>query len=276
MAYHGRTPCCAGTIRIVFQIPRTHRAAAGSRFTCAPGERCQQRDHYGDRRHRICAEPSNALPTALLKGGSIASVLVARVEEHHDVGVQVTSDTTADLAASFIDREQQGPFNFNPMFSLPPPGTCTAYTSAGNAQTLPGMTPTSGFLDAGTLSAATVNGSTPFISTRLGVQQEGYLGGQTSTLLLRSEAIWCSIPWGPDSRTGREGTGAFQTSERRRNRSPGPIAISLQALRETSLSRSPGVGEGQPPQSLPQEALWIGPPIRSRCLSVKPAQEPPA
>jgi hypothetical protein len=136
-----------------------------------------------------CSEPSNALPTALLKGGNIGMVLAARIAVHHDVGVINVNDTISDLLGAYFAQEKPGQFNFNPMFSLPPAGTCTSYTFAGDFANspgfLPGMTPPTGrVLDAGAITISS-GGKPPSNQTATALAPGLYLaslGGAIPTI----------------------------------------------------------------------------------------------
>jgi uncharacterized protein (TIGR03437 family) len=165
--YNGRSPCCAGIDQIVFQLPanaplgcwvpvyvRTGGTAVSNLVTMAiskDGSPCQ--------------EPANSLASALISGGRIGSYAAARIGVHHDVAVDQTLDSITDVLGGYQAQEQQGPFNFNPMFSLPPAGTCTVYSLLGDFSTndgaiLPGMTPPTGrALDAGSVTISGAKGS---------------------------------------------------------------------------------------------------------------------
>ncbi|MBZ5607472.1 MAG: hypothetical protein LAP38_04380 [Acidobacteriia bacterium] len=166
IAYNGRSSCCSGLDQIVLEVPAdaplgcwvpvyvrtkgTHVSNFVSIALTADG--------------KPCSEPSNTLPSALIKGGSIGMIMAARIAVHHDVGVANVNDTISDLLGAYFAQEKPGPFNFNPMFSLPPAGTCTSYTFAGDFPNspgfLPGMTPPTGrVLDGGSITIS--SGGTP-------------------------------------------------------------------------------------------------------------------
>ena len=79
-----------------------------------------------------CQEPNNVLSSALINGGNIGSYAAARINVRHDAGVRTPRDATSDVFGAYEAQEVAGPANFNPMFSLPPAGSCTAYTVAGD------------------------------------------------------------------------------------------------------------------------------------------------
>ena len=164
LLYNGRSPCCAGIDQIVFQVPanaplgcwvpvyvRSGGAAVSNFVTMAISAD-----------GAACTEPANAIATPLINGSKTALYLAAKLAVHHDIGVRTVRDATTELFSGYQAEEKQGPFNFNPMFSLPPAGACTLYTPTGDisrddASIIAGMTPPKGRgLDAG---AVTLTGS---------------------------------------------------------------------------------------------------------------------
>ncbi len=165
--YHGRSGCCSGIDQIVFTVPdaaplgcwvpvyvRTDGTAVSNFVTMAISA------DGGP-----CTEPANKLASALIQGGNIASYAAARFDVQHDAAVPTPRQAITDLLGAFQAREQQLPFNFNPMFSLPPAGTCTVYSVIGDLSSnddaiIPGMTPPTGNgLDAGSIQISGTNGS---------------------------------------------------------------------------------------------------------------------
>lgn len=160
LMYSGRSPCCAGVDQIVFQIPtdsplgcwvpvsvRTAGTTVSNFVTIAISSKGSP-----------CSEPNNPIGGALAQGGKIGVVLAGRVAVHDDVAVKQTVDTTADLAAAWFGQQKQQPFAFNPLMSLPPPGSCTGYGSAATG-VLPGQAPSSSGLDAGKVAISGSGGS---------------------------------------------------------------------------------------------------------------------
>ena len=165
--YHGRSPCCSGIDEIQFTVPdqapqgcwvpiyvRTNGTTVsnfGTIAITADGSACQ--------------EPNNPLAAALIQGGTIGNYAAARIGVHQAVAVPSTVDTISDVLGAFQAQEVAGAFNFNPMFSLPPAGTCTNYSVIGDLSSnpnalIPGMTPPTGRgLDAGTISIQGQKGS---------------------------------------------------------------------------------------------------------------------
>ena len=155
--YNGRSGCCASIDQVVFQVPqnapqgcwvpvyvRTAGTMVSNFVTMAISADGSP-----------CAEPNNALAAALINGGNIGSYGAARIAVRHDAGVASPQDAITDIFGAYQAKENAGPFNFNPMFSLPPAGTCTSYSVIGDLYTdksaaVPGMfPPTGGGLAAG-------------------------------------------------------------------------------------------------------------------------------
>ena len=61
-------------------------------------------------------------------------------------GVPQPREALSEFAAGWLAEEQVLPFNFNPLFSLPPAGTCSAYATPGklavNSTSPPAWQPT--------------------------------------------------------------------------------------------------------------------------------------
>lgn len=188
LAYNGRSPCCAGIDQIVFTVPagaplgcwvpvyvKTEQAVVSNSVTMAIT------DGSG-----TCAEPGNPLAQTLIQGGRGASFLAARFSIREDVAVSPPQDATTDVIGGFIAEQKAGPFNFNPLLSLPPAGTCSAYGIAGNLSVqvplLPGMLPTGRVLNAGALSVSGPKGTQVINSTTLPGVAAAYLGSGVLSL----------------------------------------------------------------------------------------------
>jgi uncharacterized protein (TIGR03437 family) len=96
-----------------------------------------------------CQEPNNILASALINGGNNGTYAAVRLNVRHDAGVRTPRDATTDLFGAYEASEVAGPSNFNPIFSLPPAGSCTVYTLVGDlisnpTAIIPGITPPTG------------------------------------------------------------------------------------------------------------------------------------
>jgi uncharacterized protein (TIGR03437 family) len=125
--YAGRSPCCSGIDQIVFEVPpdtpqgcwvpvhvRTEGNVTSNVTTLAI-----QPDGAP------CSDAQNRVSERLTKGGKLGVVALSRARLLH------SSETTADYLTPLFREEGGGPFAFHPMLSVPPPGTCTAFSAAG-------------------------------------------------------------------------------------------------------------------------------------------------
>lgn len=164
-AYSGRSPCCAGLDQIVFTVPssaplgcwapvqiRTSGATVSNSVTMAISADGSP-----------CSDSANALSAPFLAGKKIGLIALLRTDVLEDVGMtSPPPSVTTDTAMVAFQQETQPPLGaFNPVFSLPPPGACTAYTAPGDlfdGDPAPSATTTGKFLNGGTpltLSSAT-------------------------------------------------------------------------------------------------------------------------
>jgi uncharacterized protein (TIGR03437 family) len=186
VVYNGRSPCCASIDMVIFEVPadaptgcwvpvyvRTAGANVSNTVTMAIG---------GD--GTSCTEPQNPLARALINGGSISSFVAARLSVRHDIGVRQPRDALSEFVGGWTAEERKLPFNFNPMFSLPPPGTCTTYSTAGelaSRTSLPGVTqPTGRALDGGAATFTGSKGARPFFSSPFASLKVAWLNGSIS------------------------------------------------------------------------------------------------
>ncbi len=130
--YAGRAPCCAGTDQIVFQLPddaplgcwtpvyvRVAGRAVSNTVTMAitaDGSPCQPRTRAG---------------AALVAGGKLGVLAPLRSEIVQPDPVRALTLRSDFLIARF-GQEAGGALSFNPLFSLPPAGSCTAYAGSGD------------------------------------------------------------------------------------------------------------------------------------------------
>ena len=154
LLYNGRSPCCAGLDQLVFTVPadapsgcfvpvtvRTEGTISGNTVTIAITPDGSP-----------CSEPNSALTKEIINGGRFGAVFLSRFSVHEDVGTVAPTDVTADYAVVNLRQETGGTFAFNPIFALPPAGSCTAYTANGNLMgddTMPLTATTGKYLDAG-------------------------------------------------------------------------------------------------------------------------------
>jgi uncharacterized protein (TIGR03437 family) len=243
-SYSGRSPCCSGLDQIAFTVPvgappgcwvpvqiRTSGVTVSNTATMAispDGARC--------------SDSINALSAPFLGGQKTGLIALLRTDVIEDVGTQLPNqpapNVTTDSAIMTFQQENATPFTFNPVFSLPPPGSCTAYTASGDlfdGDPLPGALTSGKFLNAGaqlTLTNATGTRTVkrPTSNTRnaqpLGYTYTGSL--VPSSLFLTPGAFTMSGPGGVD-------VGSFQAQVTL----PSPLAWSNRAQTIT-IARSQG------------------------------------
>ena len=143
--YSGRTPCCAGVDQVVFQVPAN--APQGCWVPVSVRTSGSVVSNFVSMAitpdGNSCLSPGSPFAAAGKKGGFIG----LRVATHEDIGTRSAIDVTGDYAAAFAYQDSASNFPFNPIFSLPPAGTCTVYTVKGDllrGDTLPGAVPAGG------------------------------------------------------------------------------------------------------------------------------------
>ena len=170
VVYSGRSGCCAGSDEIQFTVP--NNAPTGcwvpvyvrTGGTVVSNVTTMAIDPGGAQ----CTESANALATPLIKGGNLGIILAMRHSVDEDLGTSSGGEAVTDYVWEIMTRQTAGPFNFNPIISIPPAGTCTAYGAAGDLGTtaLPAGTTGSGStLDAG--KTVTLSGGASPVSVAL-------------------------------------------------------------------------------------------------------------
>jgi uncharacterized protein (TIGR03437 family) len=156
-AYTGRSPCCSGLDQIVFTVPanaplgcwvpvqiRTSGTTVSNTATMAISADGSP-----------CSDPGNPLTAPFLAGNKIGLVGLLRTDIIEDVGLAKAGTVTTEASMTTFQQENPIPAApFNAVLSLPPAGTCTAYTALGDlldGDMVPGADdPGAKFLDAGT------------------------------------------------------------------------------------------------------------------------------
>jgi hypothetical protein len=215
--YSGRSPCCAGIDQVVFNIPANaprgcwvpvYVRIGGSTISnvvsmaIQPSGGTCTNDTFPD------------ISSIAVKGGKFGEALVARAVTYEDVGVLAPQTLTADYHVSFGFAPKTQPFPFNPAVTLPPPGTCTAYTVQGDmlsGTALPGSLPAATSLDLGPPLMITGPRGAKTLNYTFTGARAGYLGGLISNNILTSSLF---LDPGSYSMTGFGGldVGAFSTS----------------------------------------------------------------
>jgi hypothetical protein len=128
--YSGRMPGVAGVDQINFQVP------ADAPSGCYVPVQVKAGGHYSntvtmaiDARGQPCSDPQNPFAAMSAQGGKGGSVFLIRLNMQLQLEAgQPSIDVLMDLGlAAFEQNSPQGDLGFDPLFSLPPVGTCTAY-----------------------------------------------------------------------------------------------------------------------------------------------------
>lgn len=193
VAYHGRSPCCAGLDQVVFTIP--NNAPTG----CWVPVYVRTNGTTISNFVTLAINPSSGtcttdvlpqITSAFVNGQSLAEAIATRTTTHEDVGVLTPVDITSDYHVTFAFNPNSLPFPFNPALAFPPQGSCTVYTHFGDlldSSPLPGATPTTMPLDLSgkPLLLTGPNGTKTLTPTFSGANAV-YLGGSISNNILPS------------------------------------------------------------------------------------------
>ena len=162
VAYSGRSPCCAALDEIDFQVPkdaptgcwvpvqvRTAGVTVSNTTTMAISAD-----------GAACSDKGNAVAAPFLAGKKIGVLAALRTPVTEDIGLLTAGTVTTDNLMATFQQESTGPPPFNPNFSLPPAGSCNAFTPPGDmfdGDTFAGGGTTGKFLNAG--GSLTVTGT---------------------------------------------------------------------------------------------------------------------
>jgi uncharacterized protein (TIGR03437 family) len=129
--YAGRSTCCSGLDQIVFQVPSDVPAGCWVPV--------QVRTEDGNVSNAVtmaisaqgiaCSDASNPFSPSLIKGGNVGVAVLERHDVIEDIDFNPARTSTDDFATVSVRSEGGGEHAFNPLFSLPPVGTCTFYAA---------------------------------------------------------------------------------------------------------------------------------------------------
>lgn len=127
--YAGRGPCCAGLDQLVFEIPAD--APPGCFvpvFVRAGNVTSNVVTMAINADGQPCSDPANPLGTITQRGGRVGVITLLRAGVRAAIAGQ-TLDITLDVGTASFTSSQASEFTFNPLTSLPPLGTCTAFSA---------------------------------------------------------------------------------------------------------------------------------------------------
>jgi len=180
--YTGRAPGIAAEDQMVFEIPadaplgcwvpvqvRTEGRVVSNSVTMAIAAD-----------GGACSEPGNALAKPLISGSKTGLVALYRLDQQHGRG-RTKYEDVLDFGTVTLRQDLGGPFAFNPLFSLPPAGSCTVYAGSIDffGGTNPLLTAPSGkYLNGGAnFSLITPKGGRAIAGPKVGPVNVATLGG---------------------------------------------------------------------------------------------------
>jgi uncharacterized protein (TIGR03437 family) len=199
--YSGRTPCCAGLDQIVFQLPADVTLGCWVPVyvqTAGTGVSNVVTMSISSKAGGTCSDTANPLTQAIVSGQKFGAFATVRAVTHEDIGTTAAVDVTGDYSAAIAYNLAKTAFPFNPLASLPPPGTCTAYSIGGDVlggTVLPGALPNGTPLDWG--STFTITGPSG-MQAPASVFASGlawFLGGSLSSNLIPNSAYLAPGPY---------------------------------------------------------------------------------
>jgi uncharacterized protein (TIGR03437 family) len=131
--YSGRTPCCAGVDQISFDVPADAPTGCYVPVVLRAGGVVSNSVTMAITSDGgACSDPANPLDAAR-PGGRVGLVLLSRVYGEAELPMDLHLDFTSDLAGGVFQDEGAGPWHFNRLYSLPPPGACTTFSAKGGS-----------------------------------------------------------------------------------------------------------------------------------------------
>jgi len=238
LAYSGRSPCCSGLDQIVVTLPanvptgcyvpvvvRTAGTTVSNAVTMAISAKAGA----------ACSDAFNPLEQPFITGQSAGIVALQRLDQTVNVIVDTAVEPVSDYVSAGMFRSSANPYFFQPMFSLPPQGSCTIYGADNNLITtliFPAEIAGSQFigsqlLDGGsTLSLS--NGSSVSVPAVVPIQRYTQLLGGSGSSVFTSPLFFNPPNSVQVSGPGGSNVGAFSVSV--------PTAAPLQWTNQTSFS----------------------------------------
>jgi len=156
--YSGRSPSYAGVDVVIFDLPADTPAGCYVPIQVRVGEQVGGQTVSNSVSIAVsadggpCSDPFNPLSQVFRKGGKLGLVMANRVNATQLID-GVDREETVEFALGTFRRENGGPFAYNALASLPPPGACTVHTVPGDFLTgsvIPAFKASGGELNAGT------------------------------------------------------------------------------------------------------------------------------
>lgn len=198
--YSGRTPCCSGIDQIVLEVPNDAPEGCFVPVQVKAGDAVSNTVTIAvSKDGSACSDKDNPLSTALAAGKKTGLAVVSRVQLRADTSVASDRDLTGDFASVAITRPAGMPFAYDPIISLPPAGSCSAYTANGDLMGGDSLIKGAGAaLDAGAVTVTGSRGTMPVNgSSLLGIGGE-LPGAAALPLFLDAGAVSLRAAGGAD------------------------------------------------------------------------------
>lgn len=170
--YSGRSPCCSGVDQLVFEVPADAPSGCHVPVMVKAGARWSNVVTMAiEPEGKPCSDPLNPFSAPFRDGKRVGVVELTRANLYFDTHVFQINRFAIETLSGYFRQERGGAFAFEPNFSLPPEGTCTAYTTSGfvmgGGVRMPLANPARG-LDAGSLTLTSGSGSAAAPPVKIG------------------------------------------------------------------------------------------------------------
>jgi uncharacterized protein (TIGR03437 family) len=218
LLYNGRAPCCSGVDQIVAEIPNDVPLGCSVPVQVRAGDLWSNTVTMAiSQDGSPCSDPTNPLSSLPQAGGRTGTIALVRLGASLST-TDGTQSLTADLGMGvFSESAPGGELGFSPLTSLPPQGSCQAYTSTQDFSTL-----LTGVLPGGLVGGTKMLNAGPSITitppggralplergsdgTYIGLLGGGIPGLGSTPLVLNAGTFQIAGPGGAD-------VGSFQTS----------------------------------------------------------------
>jgi uncharacterized protein (TIGR03437 family) len=184
VAYAGRAPCCAGEDQITITVPANAPQGCWVPVYLTAGGVTSNAVTAAIGNPGTCSDAGNPLAKAFIKGGNLGSLRLIRSNTYQNIAILQPGAVSTDVFTREFSTVEGGPFVFSPLFSQPPPGSCTLF-----------FTPNSFWSSSGGFSAPTT------ITAALDAGATFSLNGNGTTTALTPAAGYGAVPLGSSATT---------------------------------------------------------------------------
>jgi uncharacterized protein (TIGR03437 family) len=131
--YSGRSPCCAGVDQIIFDLPPDTPTGCYVPIQIRTGGQMVSNSISiaVSADGGPCSDPFNSLSQMFRTGGKLGLILANRINTLLRF-TEPEREETIEFALATFRQENGGPFAYNALASLPPPGSCTVHAVPGD------------------------------------------------------------------------------------------------------------------------------------------------